>query len=289
MIKTLLNADEEPPPGTKVVVEETVLNPPAAQNQPVQEDSAETLPAQVSPGEETPAPETVIVPATESFEIPKDAEFFNRVPENSPEETAPANPEENTRASIAETTPSLDEDSESLEALMSQIENLEPEEFDRLEAEITNAEINEPAAEAPAAPLNETPVIAENIESPVIESEKSSLETPEIKTAATPNNSDWLGKPDVFEETAKASDAPGATIFQSDYTPPTTAETIRNSGLAWSAGIIFFGAVIFMMIFGWFADLLFGSSPWGLVGGIILGGIIGFIQFFRITSQIFKK
>jgi F0F1-type ATP synthase assembly protein I len=44
-----------------------------------------------------------------------------------------------------------------------------------------------------------------------------------------------------------------------------------------------------MMIFGWFADLLFGSSPYGIIGGIILGGIIGFIQLFRITSQIYKK
>jgi len=87
----------------------------------------------------------------------------------------------------------------------------------------------------------------------------------------------------------KSVDADEPTIFQSDYKPPTTAETIRNSGLAWSAGIVFFGAVIFMMIFGWFADLLFGSSPFGLVGGIILGGIIGFIQFFRISSQIYSS
>jgi F0F1-type ATP synthase assembly protein I len=44
-----------------------------------------------------------------------------------------------------------------------------------------------------------------------------------------------------------------------------------------------------MLILGWFADLLLGSSPWGIVGGIILGAAIGFLQFFRITSQIFKN
>lgn len=66
-------------------------------------------------------------------------------------------------------------------------------------------------------------------------------------------------------------------------------ENVRRSGLAWSAGIAFFGSVVFMMLLGWFADLLFGSSPWGMVGGIILGSVIGFVQFFRLTSQIFKK
>jgi F0F1-type ATP synthase assembly protein I len=66
------------------------------------------------------------------------------------------------------------------------------------------------------------------------------------------------------------------------------AETIRKSGLAWSAGIIFFGSVVFMLIIGWFADLLLGSAPWGLVGGIVLGSIIGFIQFFRINAAMLR-
>ncbi|MFN0140955.1 MAG: AtpZ/AtpI family protein [Pyrinomonadaceae bacterium] len=71
------------------------------------------------------------------------------------------------------------------------------------------------------------------------------------------------------------------------YAPPTEAESVRRSGLAYSAGIMFFGSVVFMLFLGWGADLLFGSAPWGLVGGIVLGAIIGFLQFFRITSQIF--
>ena len=74
-----------------------------------------------------------------------------------------------------------------------------------------------------------------------------------------------------------------------DSEPESTAETIRRSGLAYSAGIAFFAAVVFMLILGWGADLLFGSSPWGVVVGIVLGSVIGFVQFFRITSQIFKK
>lgn len=71
--------------------------------------------------------------------------------------------------------------------------------------------------------------------------------------------------------------------------PESFADTTRKSGLAWSAGIVFFASITFMLILGWGADLLLGSSPWGLVGVIVLGSLIGFIQFFRLTSQIFKK
>jgi F0F1-type ATP synthase assembly protein I len=67
------------------------------------------------------------------------------------------------------------------------------------------------------------------------------------------------------------------------------AESVRRSGLAYSAGIAFVAAVVFMLILGWGADLLLGSSPWGVVIGIVLGSAIGFVQLFRISSQIFKK
>ena len=72
------------------------------------------------------------------------------------------------------------------------------------------------------------------------------------------------------------------------YTPEPAAETVRQSGLAWSMGIVFFGSVAFMLFLGWLADLLLGSSPWGIVVGVVLGSIIGFIQFFRISAQIFS-
>ena len=65
------------------------------------------------------------------------------------------------------------------------------------------------------------------------------------------------------------------------------AETVRKSGLAYSAGIACFASVVFMLVFGGGADLLFGSSPWGIVVGIVLGSVIGFVQFFRINSRIF--
>ncbi len=88
-------------------------------------------------------------------------------------------------------------------------------------------------------------------------------------------------------------DAPDHTPTEGSGTsqspPESVAETIRQSGLAYSAGIAFFAAVVFMLVLGWGADVLLGTSPWGIVGGIILGSVIGFIQFFRLTSQIFKK
>jgi F0F1-type ATP synthase assembly protein I len=89
------------------------------------------------------------------------------------------------------------------------------------------------------------------------------------------------------EPTAK-SGAREEPFVLSNYPPQSTAETVRQTGLAWSAGIAFFGAIVFMLFMGWLVDLLVGTSPWGIVGGIILGSIVGFMQFFRITRQIFR-
>jgi F0F1-type ATP synthase assembly protein I len=75
----------------------------------------------------------------------------------------------------------------------------------------------------------------------------------------------------------------------SETKPLTTAETLRQSGMAWSAAVGLFGSVLFMMILGWFFDLLTDASPFGIVFGILIGAGIGFYQFFRTTSQIFKK
>lgn len=77
-------------------------------------------------------------------------------------------------------------------------------------------------------------------------------------------------------------------LFQSSFTPETPAETIRKSGLAYSAALALFGSVVFMLIIGWILDSFLGTSPWCLVGGIVVGSAIGFYQFFKLTSQILK-
>jgi F0F1-type ATP synthase assembly protein I len=253
MIKTLLNADEEPPPGTKVIVEETIIDPPAAPQiaEPAEvEQPAETVETRETL-ENSGAPEFFANSSATSDEpAPPDEDpviFTNAFAEplnDEPEIIKPSAP-------AAENLP-LDAESESEAALIAALENLEAEDRDFLERE------REPA-----------PPVAETVSEPFAE--------PEIPRT----------EPDKTAE--RAFESATGTIFQTEYTPPTTGETIRQSGLAWTAGVVLFASVVFMMIFGWFADLLFGSSPWGLVGGVILGGIIGFIQLFRITSQIFKK
>ena len=94
---------------------------------------------------------------------------------------------------------------------------------------------------------------------------------------------------DVQDDWATEKPAQDEPFILTQSQPQSAGETTRQMGLAWSAGIAFFGAIVFMLFLGWIADLLLGSSPWGIVGGIVLGSIIGFMQFFRISSQIFKK
>jgi F0F1-type ATP synthase assembly protein I len=93
--------------------------------------------------------------------------------------------------------------------------------------------------------------------------------------------------PDPEEDRREEPDAPDEPVFYLPYTPESVDETIRKSSLAWSLGGAFVISVGVFLFLGWLADLFLGSSPWGLVGGIVLGALLGFFQFFRISSQIF--
>jgi hypothetical protein len=86
--------------------------------------------------------------------------------------------------------------------------------------------------------------------------------------------------------------APAPPVVETPFAPlpyetESPAETARRSGMAWSLGIMFFSSVAFMLLLGWGADLILGTSPWGLVAGIVLGSLIGFVQFFRTSSKLF--
>ena len=99
---------------------------------------------------------------------------------------------------------------------------------------------------------------------------------------------------EIINEEVKIKDSPREEkkeemLFQTNFTPESPAETIRKSGLAYAAAITLFGSIVFMLILGWFFDLLVGTSPWVAVGGIVLGAVIGFFQFFRLTSQIINN
>jgi len=112
------------------------------------------------------------------------------------------------------------------------------------------------------------------------ELEDIKLEIPEEKQSPADSIPD--------EERKHDSDYDKISISPKAYTPESTSETMRKTGLAWSAAIVLFGSVAFMMVLGWFVDLTFGTQPGGVVGGIIIGAVIGFVQFFRTTAQILK-
>lgn len=63
-------------------------------------------------------------------------------------------------------------------------------------------------------------------------------------------------------------------------------ETNRKSGLAYAAAFALFTAVVAGLIVGWLLDRWLGTSPWLLVGGIVLGAVAGFYQFIRISSKL---
>jgi ATP synthase protein I len=73
-----------------------------------------------------------------------------------------------------------------------------------------------------------------------------------------------------------------------NFKPESEGETTRKSGLAYAAAFTLFSTVAVLLGAGYLLDRWLGSSPWGIVGGIVLGSIVGFYQFVRITSKIYK-
>lgn len=139
-----------------------------------------------------------------------------------------------------------------------------------------------------------------------------------VRTANSPTDKDaapefhGVRDEDMFQTPVDAKDGAAETSLVLTSTPPREnpssadstephiifshaarasepVDMARARGLAFSAGIAVIGSVTFLMLLGWFADLLLGTKPWGVVGGIILGGFLGFVQLFRIAGQIFRK
>ena len=63
-------------------------------------------------------------------------------------------------------------------------------------------------------------------------------------------------------------------------------EATRKSGLAYAAAFNLFASVIALGGIGWALDRWRGTSPWMLVAGLVLGAIVGFYQFIRLTSKL---
>jgi len=63
-------------------------------------------------------------------------------------------------------------------------------------------------------------------------------------------------------------------------------ETNRRTGIAYSAAISLFAAVVSGLLLGWLLDRWLGTKPWLLVVGVTLGSVAGFYEFIRSTSRL---
>ena len=63
-------------------------------------------------------------------------------------------------------------------------------------------------------------------------------------------------------------------------------EANRKTGLAYAAGLNLFASVIALAGVGWLLDRWLKTSPWILVAGVVLGAVVGFYQFIRLTSKL---
>lgn len=63
-------------------------------------------------------------------------------------------------------------------------------------------------------------------------------------------------------------------------------ETNRKSGIAYAAAFNLFGSVIGLGGLGWLLDRWLETAPWLLVTGIVVGAVVGFYQFIRLTSKL---
>jgi ATP synthase protein I len=67
---------------------------------------------------------------------------------------------------------------------------------------------------------------------------------------------------------------------------PDDRDVNRKSGIAYGAALMLFSAVISCCALGWLLDRWLGTKPWLLVVGIVVGAIVGFYQFVRLTSKL---
>ncbi len=63
-------------------------------------------------------------------------------------------------------------------------------------------------------------------------------------------------------------------------------DTNRKSGLAYAAALALFFSVATFLGLGYLVDRWLGTSPWFLVGGVVLGSGLGLYEFVRITSKL---
>jgi F0F1-type ATP synthase assembly protein I len=60
-------------------------------------------------------------------------------------------------------------------------------------------------------------------------------------------------------------------------------ENLRRAGPVVAAGYTLIGAILFLGGIGYVLDRWLGTSPWFLIGGLILGIIVGFYELAKIV------
>jgi F0F1-type ATP synthase assembly protein I len=60
-------------------------------------------------------------------------------------------------------------------------------------------------------------------------------------------------------------------------------ENLRRSGPAAAAGYTLIGAIILLGGIGYALDWAFGTTPWGVLIGLLLGIVVGFYELARIV------
>ncbi len=148
--------------------------------------------------------------------------------------------------------------------------------------------LEKPAFNDPES-TTESSILQDKKTTTVFPAQTETLISRDVETIEEPATQSAIQNPSEPIFAAKTPEKDRPMLFQMQAKPESTADTARKSGLAMSAAIALFGSVVFLLIIGWFADLLLGTSPWGIIAGIVLGSIIGFFQFFRMTSQILKN
>jgi len=63
-------------------------------------------------------------------------------------------------------------------------------------------------------------------------------------------------------------------------------ENLRKSGPAASAGYSLIGAILLLGGAGYAIDWWRGTSPWGLLGGLLLGIVVG---FYELAKTVWRK
>ncbi|HLL70575.1 MAG TPA: AtpZ/AtpI family protein [Pyrinomonadaceae bacterium] len=59
-----------------------------------------------------------------------------------------------------------------------------------------------------------------------------------------------------------------------------------KSGVVYGAVLSLAMSIVSCLFVGWVLDRWLGTSPWLIVAGIVLGSVVGFMQFVRLMSRV---